>query len=111
MRHKADARLVVAGLLAIACAALLSAGLFAIFSAVAQDNLDLPSEGNLTDILRDGEIDATPGSVPDIGLGLDDTGAVSHAYPNAHTCPAGARRHRYTPPGGRGTRRGHEPGR
>lgn len=72
MRRKLDRGLAAGGLLAIVSAALLGAGLFTIFSAVAQDDLNLPSEGNLEDVLRDGGIESTRSSVPDVGLGLGD---------------------------------------
>ena len=50
MRRKLDRCLVVGGVVAIASVALLGAGLFTIFSALAEDRVDLPSEGTLEEI-------------------------------------------------------------
>jgi LPXTG-site transpeptidase (sortase) family protein len=52
--RKLDRFLALGGLVAIASAVLLSAGLLAIFSAVADDHVDLPSEGSLEEMLRGG---------------------------------------------------------
>ena len=53
MRRKLDRFLVLGGVVAVASAAPLSAGLFTIFSAVADDHVDLPSEGVLEELLQD----------------------------------------------------------
>ncbi len=53
MRQWLDRVLVLGGLLAVASAALLSAGLFTILSARSDNGIDLPSEGVLEEILRD----------------------------------------------------------
>ena len=75
MRTKLDRPLVVGGLLAIVSAALLSAGLFTIFSTLSQERVDLASRGSLEEILRDArdtsENDDLVGA-PDAGFGRDD---------------------------------------
>ena len=71
MRRKLDRFLVLGGLLAVASAVLLSAGLLGIFSAVADDHVDLPSEGTLEDILRD--------AVDDDGIRLEGMGESAAA--------------------------------
>lgn len=50
-----DRRLAIAGLVVFASALLLVAGLVSIFVAVKDDNVDLPSEGSLEEILKEHE--------------------------------------------------------
>jgi len=71
MRRNLDRFLVLGGLLAVASAVLLSAGLLAIFSALADDHVDVPSEGTLEDILRD--------AVDHGGIGLEGMGESATA--------------------------------
>jgi len=71
MQRKLDRLLVLGGLLAVASAVLLSVGLLGIFSAVADDHVDLPGEGTLEDILRDG--------VDEGGIGLEGVGESAAA--------------------------------
>jgi LPXTG-site transpeptidase (sortase) family protein len=64
-------------LLAVASAALFSAGLFTVFSALTEDGIDLPSEGVLEEILRDtadGGAGRSALGAPDAGAGLEGPG-------------------------------------
>ena len=77
MRLKLDRYLIVGGLLTITSAAMLSAGLFIIFSAILDDDLDLPSEGVLAEILLDVADDGGGGRALralDADIGLDKIG-------------------------------------
>jgi len=87
-----------AGALALlASAVLLSAGLFIIFATLSDDNVHLPSEGSLEEILRDavdGGVDDTLGGslddgLDDGGIGLEGMG-VSAAARADPTPPAAA---------------------
>lgn len=84
MRVKLNRCLIVGNLLTIVSAALLSAGLFTIFSTILDDDLDLPSEGVLVEILLDVADDgggerALRALDADIGLDEIGPGKVSPA--------------------------------
>lgn len=57
-----DRRLAISGLVLLVSALLLVSGLVSIFVALNDDNVDLPSEGNLEDILREHEPAQTGGA-------------------------------------------------
>ncbi len=98
MRRKFDRVLALGGVVAIASVALLSAGLFTIFSALAEDHVDLPSEGTLEQILQDtagGSADSSAVGAPDVGVSPEDIGpaeaspaAVAADPPEPATTPS-----------------------
>ena len=57
-------RFAIAGLVLFASALLLVAGLVSIFAALNDDNVDLPSEGSLEEILKEHEPAQTGGEMP-----------------------------------------------
>lgn len=62
---KIDRRLTVTGLVVLASSLLLIIGLVSIFTALGDDNVDLPSEGSLEEILQEHEPgQASDGSAP-----------------------------------------------
>jgi len=58
---KIDRRLTVTGLVLVASTALLLVGLVSVLVALSDDNVDLPNEGSLEEILQDGEPSSSTG--------------------------------------------------
>src|SRR3990170_2014364 len=58
---KLDHRLAVTGLVLVASTALLLVGLVSILVTLSDDNVDLPNEGNLEEILQERESSSSPG--------------------------------------------------
>jgi LPXTG-site transpeptidase (sortase) family protein len=104
---KIDRRLTVTGLVVLASSLLLIIGLVSIFTALNDDNVDLPSEGSLEEILQahepnqaDDESGPAPqvGAAPVIAMGLD-----SNNYPEVPNSGTDVAWYTFTAPPGIGS--------
>ena len=115
---KIDRRLAVTGLVLVASAALLLVGLVSILVTLSDDNVDLPNEGSLEEILRGSEPSSLPGrqgsqpegpaptriNIPGIGVdaAVQAMGRDPQNYPAVPDSGSDVAWYTFTAPPGRG---------
>jgi LPXTG-site transpeptidase (sortase) family protein len=116
---KIDRRLAVTGLVLLASTALLLVGLVSILVTLSDDNVDLPNEGSLEEILQERESSSSPGrqgsqpegpapariAIPSIGVdaAVQAMGRDSQNYPAVPDSGSDVAWYTFTAPPGRGS--------
>jgi len=116
---KLDRRLAVTGLVLVASTALLLVGLVSILVTLSDDNVDLPNEGNLEEILQERESSSSPGqqgslpegpapariAIPSIGVdaAVQAMGRDPQNYPEVPDSGSDVAWYTFTAPPGRGS--------